>query len=197
MKQLIYTTAMLALFSTATLGQSLFGVSYDIGLPLGTTADYIGNPSFRGFGLEARSFVSDNLSVGGSFNWAVFYEEVGPQEFSKEIEGTGTAYGKQYRYINSFPIMANMHYYLGEWDETRLYVGGGLGVQKVDQRTDFGLYTINNNKWRFGFSPEVGVLIPMNFNTSLNLSAKYQYALKAGDAEAVSYLNFKIGFAFM
>lgn len=197
MKRIIFIITIVSVISTGVYAQGLFSVSYDVGLPLGGTADYIGAPSFRGFGVEARGFITDNLTYGGSFNWAVFYEEIGPKEWTNEIEGTGTAFGTQYRYINSFPIMATMHYYFGEWDDTRLYVGGGLGTQKIDQRTDFGLYTDNQNKWRFALAPEIGVLIPVNFNSSINLSAKYQYAVKAGNADAVSYLNFKIGLAFM
>lgn len=197
MRKIVYIVSIIALFSSSGFSQSLFSVSYDIGLPMGNTSDYIGNPSFRGFGIEARAFINDNLTYGGSFNWAVFYEEIGPQEWEGVIEETGTVFGTQYRYINSFPIMGTLHYYFGEWDATRLYIGGGLGAQKIDQRTDFGLYTDNKDKWRFGFAPEVGVLIPVNFNSSINLSAKYQYAVKAGDHDAVSYLNFKIGFAFM
>ncbi len=197
MKKLILIIIATTFYSTGAFAQSLFGASYDISVPLGSTSDYIGNPSFRGFGVEARVFLGDNLTYGGSFNWAVFYEEIGPQEWDGDIEETGTVYGTQYRYINSFPIMGTVHYYFGEWGATRPYIGGGLGAQKIDQRTDFGLYTDNKNKWRFGFAPEIGVLIPVNFNSSINLSAKYQYAVKAGDHESVSYLNFKIGLAFM
>ena len=195
MKKIIYLIGILVLAETSVFAQGMFGISYDIGVPLGSTSEYIGAPSFRGFGVEGRGFITDNLSYGGSFNWAVFYEEVGPDEWP--VEEFGTVYGKQYRYINSFPLMATMHYYFGEWDATRLYAGAGLGAQKIDQRTDVGIYTVNSKKWRFGFAPEVGVLIPVNFSSSLNLALKYQYAVKAGDAEAVSYLNFKIGFAFM
>lgn len=195
MKRYLYLIAIFILITTGSFAQGLFSISYDIGLPIGTTSDFIGQPSFRGFGVEGRGFITDNLSYGGSFNWAVFYEEFGPQEW--EIDETGTAYGKQYRYINSFPLMATMHYYFGEWDATRLYAGAGIGAQKIDQRTDFGLYTVNDNNWRFGFAPEVGVLIPVNFNSSINLSAKYQYAVKSGDNDAVSYISFKIGLAFM
>ena len=99
--------------------------------------------------------------------------------------------------LKKYPLMATMHYYFGEWDATRLYLGGGIGAHKIDQRTEVGLYAFNSNKWRFGAAPEVGVLIPVNFNTSINLSVKYQYAVKAGDAEAVSYMSFKIGIAYM
>ena len=198
MKRYIYITGIIVLFSTGAFAQGMFSISYDIGVPVGgTSSDFISAPSFRGFGVEGRGFITDNLSYGGSFNWAVFYEEFGPQEWDDPENDSRTAYGKQFRYINSFPLMATMHYYFGEWDATRLYAGGGLGAQKIDERTDMGLYTVNSKKWRFGFAPEVGILIPINFNSSLNLSAKYQYAVKVGDAAAVSYLNFKIGLAFM
>ena len=196
MKRYIYITGILILINTGAFAQGLFSVSYDIGLPIGGTSDFISAPSFRGFGVEGRGFITDNLSYGGSFNWAVFYEEVGPAEWNVDGDSR-TAYGKQYRYINSYPIMGTMHYYFGEWDATRFYAGAGVGAQKIDQRTDVGLYTINDKKWRLGFAPEIGVLIPISFGSSLNLSAKYQYAVKVGDSAAVSYLNFKIGFAFM
>ena len=197
MKKYIYIIAIVLSGAGTSFGQGMFSVSYDIGLPLGETSDFIGNASFRGFGIEGRAFITDNLTYGGSFNWAVFYEEFQAQEWNVEGE-TRTAYGRQFRYINSFPVMATMHYYFGEWDETRLYAGGGIGAQKIDQRLDFGIYQISKNKWRFGFAPEVGVLIPVNFNTNMNLAVRYQYAVQAGDDHpAVSYLNFKIGFAFM
>ena len=196
MRKYIYLIAVFTIISTGAFAQGMFSISYDIGLTLGGTSEYISQPSFRGFGLEGRGFITDNLSYGGAFSWAVFYEEVGPEEWTREGED-GTVYGKQYRYINSFPLMATMHYYFGEWNSTRLYAGGGIGANIVNQRTDVGIYVVKDEKWRFGLAPEVGVLIPINFNSSLNLSAKYQYAVKAGDSDAVSYLSFKIGFAFM
>ena len=197
MKRHIYLAGFLILFSSGAFAQGMFSISYDIGLPVGGTSDFISAPSFRGFGLEGRGFITDNLSYGGSFNWAVLYEEVGPEEWTIPESETSTAYGKQYRFINSYPIMGTMHYYLGEWDATRFYVGTGIGAHIVNQRTDAGLYSVDDNKWRLGFAPEVGVLIPISFGSSLNLSTKYQYAVKVGDSPAVSYLSFKIGFAFM
>jgi hypothetical protein len=50
---------------------------------------------------------------------------------------------------------------------------------------------------RFGIYPEIGVFLPISLNTAVHLAVKYQYAFKAGDNEEVSYLSFKIGFAFM
>ena len=195
MKKYILSLAFLSLASIPSFAQGIFSISYDIGLPIGGTSDYISKTSLRGFGVEGRWFATDNLSYGGSFSWAVFYEEFDAQEW--EVDDTRTVYGRQFRYINSYPLMATLHYYFGEWDATRMYAGAGIGAQKIDERTEFGIYTINKNKWRFGFAPEVGVLIPVNYSSSINLSAKYQYAVKAGDHDPVSYLSFKIGLAFM
>ncbi len=195
MKKIIYITVLSLIVSIGANAQGMMSVSYDIGVPMGGTSDFIGQTSFRGVGIEGRVFLFDYLSYGGSFNWAVFYEEVGPQEWP--LEENGTAYGKQYRYINSFPLMGTLHYYFGEWNTTRLYVGTGIGAQKINQRTDMGIYTVDQKDWRFGLAPEVGMLIPVNYNSSLNISAKYQYAVKTGKTDAVSYLSFKIGLAFM
>lgn len=196
MKKFISIAAICLLATFGAKAQGMMNISYDIGIPMGGTSDFIGQPSFRGFGLEGRVFLFDYLSYGGSFNWTVFYEETEPQEWPLE-DGSGTAYGKQYRYINSFPLMATLHYYFGEWKTTRLYMGTGIGAQKINQRTDFGLYTDNEKDWRFGLAPEVGLLIPVSYNSSLNISAKYQYAVKTGKTDAVSYLSFKVGLAFM
>lgn len=196
MKRYIYLIGVFTILSTGAFAQGMFSVSYDIGLPIGSTSDFISQASFRGFGLEGRGFITDNLSYGGSFSWAVFYEEVGPEEWNEDGDSR-TVYGKQYRYINSFPLMATMHYYFGEWDATRFYAGGGIGAQKIDQRNDVGIYTDNSKKWRFGVAPELGVLIPVSFSSSLNLAVKYQFATRVGDNDPVSYLSFKIGLAFM
>jgi hypothetical protein len=64
MRKIIYIISIIALLSSSGFSQSLFSVSYDIGLPMGNTSDYIGNPSFRGCGIEARAFINDNLTYG-------------------------------------------------------------------------------------------------------------------------------------
>lgn len=195
MKKFIYLIGLFLIIETSAFAQGMFGISYDIGVPLGNTADFIGKSSFRGFGIEGRGFITDYLSYGGSFNWAVFYEEVGPDLFTSE--DNATIYGKQFRYINSYPIMGTMHYYFGEWDETRIYAGGGIGAQIINQRTDVGLYSVEDNRWTFALAPEIGVLIPVNYNSSINLAVKYQYGVKVNDSDSFSSLTFKIGIAFM
>jgi opacity protein-like surface antigen len=194
MKKILFSI-IFALSFGPLFAQSMFSLTYDMSLPLGETSDYIGSFSARGFGIEGRSFLSDNISVGGSFGWHIFYESTGNQTFEEDNLAVN---GTQYRYINSFPLLVTGHYYTADDGDTRIYFGAGIGAVRVRQRTEMGLYAFENKSWTFGFAPEVGVLIPINFNNALNLAAKYQYALKAGDVDInVSYLSFKVGFAFM
>ncbi len=194
MRKLIFSV-IFSLSVSVVSAQSLFSITYDMSLPLGESADYLSKFSARGFGIDGRKFITDNISAGGSFGWHIFYESTGNQTFE---DGNLAVNGTQYRYINSFPIMVTGHYYTGDDGGTRIFFGAGVGTSRLIQRTEMGLYTVENKAWTFGFAPEVGVLIPYNFNNAINLSAKYHYAIKAGDLDLnVSYLTFKIGFVFM
>ncbi len=195
MKKVLYTGIFIILMSSGVQAQNMFGINYNIGLPTGSTNDFIGKPSFRGFGIDYRAFLTDYVSIGVSGDWQVFYEELPAQTWE---DGTRTTYGKQYRYINTFPILLNGHYYFNEIGNPRFYIGAGIGATVVDQRTDVGLYSIEpDDTWRFGFAPEIGLLLPLGYTTSFNISARYQYALKSGDSDAMSYLLIKVGFSFL
>ena len=87
---------------------------------------------------------------------------------------------------------------MGENGAVRAYAGLGIGTVYVDTRSDIGFFTIQDKTWRFGVQPEVGVFIPFGLTgTGVNLSAKYRYATKSSDVEALSMVSFGIGFGFM
>ena len=76
----------------------IFALTYSMGLPVGSTADYISKYSWRGFGIEGRGFVADNITLGGSFNWNVFFEEEIDATYT---DGTQSLTGNFYKYINA------------------------------------------------------------------------------------------------
>lgn len=179
---------------------SYWTFSWPISMGIGETNEFIAETSFRGFAIDGRSFLTDNISVGGAWSWEVFDEikkDLPPREVT--IDGTpGHVSGTEYRYLNTIPIFVNSHYYLGQNGSVRAYIGAGIGTVYVDQRVDKGFYTFQTKKWRFGVQPEVGVFIPFGLTgTGVNLSAKYRYATKAGDSEAVNMVSFGLGFGFM
>jgi hypothetical protein len=104
--------------STASFAQqSFWSLNYEMSFSTGEQADYISSSSFRGWGIEGRTFLTDNISVGGSFSWEVFdqiYRDLPPTDLAAVADNvTSSISGVQYRFINTLPIMANAHYYLG------------------------------------------------------------------------------------
>ncbi len=173
--------------------QGFFSTSYDMSYGLGATNSYISQPSFRGITfIDSRSFITDNISIGGSVSWHVFYKE----ESGSFTEGTTTITGNQYRYINAFPIMFTSHYYFGDGSTTTFYAGTGIGVVSFEKRTDMGLYTDGDAKWHFGIVPQVGVLIPISTSVDIHACLKYHQTFKAGDFGADQYLTLSLGFAW-
>ena len=189
---LIIVTAVL--ISSASYSQSLYSLNYTMSFGMGETADYISSPSFRGMTFEGRGFVSDQFSLGGLFTWSTFYEKLAGATVS---EGTMTLTGTQYRYINAFPILFQGHWYSNtDQYEPRIYLGAGLGPYKINQRTNLGVYSIEERNWHFGISPEVGLLFPISMDTQLNISVRYHYVFKAKDTIDHSWLGLSLGFAW-
>jgi outer membrane protein len=189
----IAITAFAFLFACGVQAQGLFGVSYDVSLGMGEQSDFVGPASFRGVTLEGRWFLNQSTSLGISAAWHVFYEDAGEESFA---DGTVTATGRQYRYINTLPLLLNGHYYTGVEGDTRFYFGGGIGLSSIDQRTDIGLYQIDHSHWHFTVAPEVGVMVPLSYFNSLLIAAKYHYSPKADDSIDFSYLSLRVGFTF-
>ena len=109
-KRKIYLTAILLLgiVFTSLAQTSLFTISYSNALPLGKTSDYIEKYSWRGISIEQRYFIERDLSVGFYIGWNVLNQKLVNYE---EDFGNGVLYGTQYRYINTWPILAVVHYH--------------------------------------------------------------------------------------
>ena len=201
MKKILLSALIIAGFAINSNAQSSYWTfSWPISMGIGTTNEYIANTSFRGFAIDGRGFLTDNISVGGAWSWEVFDEikkDLPPREVT--FDGApGHVSGTEYRYINTIPIFVNSHYHLGQNGSFRAYAGLGVGTVYVDQRTDIGFVSFQSKVWRFGVQPEIGVFIPFGLTGSgVNLSAKYRYATKTSNDIAINMVSFGIGFGFM
>ena len=52
--------------------EKLTSITWNVAFPEGDTKDFVDKTSFRGFGLQGRWFVQDQLSVGLAWEWQVF-----------------------------------------------------------------------------------------------------------------------------
>ena len=140
-------------------------------------------------------FVTDDLAVDVRFSWNTFYEAKDFETYTTE-DGTSSVTGKQFKYINTFPLTAGARYVLNSSSTFSPYFAGGLGAYKINERVDMGIYYNEDKIWHFGFYPEIGFIYDLSYKVGLNVYARYDYALKTKDATAHSYVAFGIGLHF-
>jgi outer membrane protein W len=173
--------------------------TYQISFPLGDTKDYTNATSFRGFGLDFRYTFEKNTSVGLTLGWNVF-EERRTETAQLGTQNPGAITGTQDRYLNAFPIMANVHYYFGERGGVRPYVGLNAGGIVMNQRFEIGIVALQNDGWEWGIAPEVGIIIPMDREWAIMVNGKYNYAFTGESVFETdinhSYLGLNIGFVW-
>jgi len=172
--------------------QSRWAVTYAPSVPLSNTKTFADNASGRGINVEYKKAIKENVTAGLSFGWHVFDEQTDEvvSAFGVDISGD------QFRYVNSFPMLLNVSYFLGKTGGIRPFIGADAGVYIMEHRLDVGLYTIHETNAHIGFAPEAGVAIPVRPNMSLLVTGRYNYALSAGNVDDQQYLNFGVGFAW-
>ncbi len=188
----ILLIALFAAFGSYAFAQetSLWSLTYNMNIPMGDTKDFIEKTSFRGLALEGRQFIDNNFSLGGSFGWCVFYEK--KDKLTSELNNI-TLTGTHYRYLNTYPIFVNAAYYLNEGSYIRPYLAANIGLIVTDYRNDIGLYTIRETPAKFGFAPEIGLLIETESGTGFTLNMKYNIGTETSDTEAYSSLGINVG----
>jgi outer membrane protein W len=169
-----------------------WGMEYMVGIPTSDTKGFTNDFSWRNFGIEGRYSMTNNVSLGLFFGWNVFTEQT---DSVISFEGIDVS-GDQFRYVNSFPIMATAHYYLGRPGGIRPYAGVGLGTYYIENRLDIGLSSITAKNWHLGVAPEIGLVFPVDWHVRAFLNARYNWAIKSGGIEH-TYLTIGLGFAWM
>jgi hypothetical protein len=183
--------ACIALASTGAYAQGSFAVSYPISFPMGNLHDYTTNVSFRGINMEFLKRANPRTVVGLETGWNVFYQSVDSKPYH---QGNATITGKQYRYTNVAPILAEAKFYPASSGKTaKPYAGLGVGTLYANRSTDFGLYRITNEAWQFCLRPEVGIDFKAGPGVAGFLGVKYYWAFNAHDLDGQPFLSINIG----
>lgn len=183
--------------SSFAQGGGIWNFNWDIGFPLGSTSDFIGKPSFRGFAVEGRGYVTDRLLVGGRGAWNTFYENKDWVTETLPDNPNATIHGYQRNYMNIIPLMITGHYEFG-YGAVLPYIGIGIGTYYIESRKYLGIYYVEDDAWHFGVYPEIGAVIPFgSSNTAFNINAKYNYAAKTKDTEAQSWISLGVGLSYI
>ncbi len=195
--KILLTGIFVMLFGVSSFGQGggIWNFDWNIGIPIGDTRDFIDQPSFRGFSIEGRGFVTDNMTVGGMAGWQTYYKSVG--WVTEDIGETGKIYGFKRRYLNMVPILVTWDYYFLPGN-VMPYIGLGVGTYYIESRDFLGIYYIQGEAWHFGLAPEVGVTIPFGSGgAGLNVNFKYNWAAKTQSNPSYSWLGMNIGLSYI
>jgi opacity protein-like surface antigen len=185
MKRIAWTVLLAALLvptlnTDAGARDKITILSYNVGIPVGNTEDYISETSFRGFGLDFRHFRSrgKNFTVGFTFAWQVFDQRA----TGTTVLDNGAVTGTQRRFLNTLPFLLTSHWYSSQQNNrTRIYIGAGAGTYYIEQRLDIGVSSFQENNWHFGLMGEAGIQIPLG-DVELVVGARYNYAFAAGQS---------------
>lgn len=185
-----YLPILLLIISGSAFGQGMHGLTYSIAFPVGETSDYINTLSWRGFTIDGKYFITDNMTLGWTTGWQTLYES----ESGTFVDGTQSSTGTQYRYLNILPILFTYNYFLNENGDIQPFAGLGTGTFWIESKTNMGLFSDTDDNWHFGLVPEVGVLFPVGFRSNFYFSLKYNHAFPSGESINYSYLGLNLGF---
>lgn len=198
-----YIILLVLIIGTTAMPQGyLTTVSWEVGIPVSKTSEFVNSTSYLGFGISQRKFLDKSNSVGLVLGWNNFDERVRTPINISSDRISGTISGTQLRAINVFPILLGLHHYFGPSDEIQAVIGFNTGVYFIAQRLDIGVYRFQSDNWHFGIAPELSFLIPMpDFDADFFITGKYNYAFDSGTSVGgrennfYSFWNINIGFA--
>ncbi len=175
------------------LDEWLMNINFGVGMPAGDLSDFLdGETSYRDMSIELKRVIGDHFAVGGRLGWAGFYQKFDRTTY--EFPG-GAVTSSVFNYMYIVPIQAVANYFPLADAPVQPYVGLGFGVFSNTRKTDLGLYGIDNNDWRMGITPEIGVVVPLG-DAGWGLEAKYSYNYifyNELEFDQLSYMDLKIG----
>ncbi len=171
----------------------ILNFQWNMGFGTGNTHTFVSTPSLRGVSLEGRKFITDHVTVGGRFGWQTFYKDYGKVTRTR---GTNTITGYNKKYINAMPLMATVHYYFTT-KKIYSYVGLGVGTYYMNLRDQMGMYYVSDQTWHFGFSPDVGVVVPLGHKLGATANFRYNYAVKTKDNKSRSWIGIGLGLSYI
>jgi hypothetical protein len=196
MKKSILLLALLVITiaGTANAQKSLFSLNYAVSIPTGSTSDFIDQASGRGFIAEFQIFKKRNITIGGELGHFTLYKR---EQNKVYTEGSASLSGVQYRYQQSYPILATGTYYATTEGAIKPYGSLGVGTIAHNRRIDMGIFSSEDTYWQFALRPELGILISPSDSFAFNIGAKYYQSLSGGGLDGQSNIGLNFGFVFI
>jgi len=203
MKKIIVVIFILSMSAMSFAQTGFTGVTWGLNMPMDDDMkNFVGDElTTRGLGIDLRYFIKPRISAGISFRWQVMPYETDKLISIRSDQMNGDVSGKQWRYVNAFPILANMHYYLGNRNSFQAFFGLNAGVSYIRERFEIGVFAYEASNWHFTLAPEAGFTYPISRELKAIVNLRYNYAVAAGQSitgqtRGYSYLGIDLGLAF-
>ncbi|MBL0322473.1 MAG: hypothetical protein IPP80_08895 [Ignavibacteria bacterium] len=204
MKKLLLSLAVMSTMLAGASAQDYYGSLYwSVATPTGQFRSFVNETSVAGFGIDVQWWASDHISGGlvlGYNLWSDVYRGVTQQFQYNELQGAIN--GTQVHTMNSFTMMLGGRYLFGGSRDVRPFVGLAAGTITSSQVIDVSLVRFQETNWHFGVAPSLGLLIPMGYNSMMDLSARFSYAMPSGQAlygaseNTLTFWSINAGFTF-
>jgi hypothetical protein len=194
---LVPSVALVALLvaapARADIPPTLVGVSYQLSIPIGNTANYTPPVSWRGIGLDVATFIRGDLAVGLAFGWNVFFNNTTSTIRFNNTDITGN----QDRALNVWPTLVNARWFpkISSNRDIQPYIGANIGGYIIEQYLAIGLTAVQQTHYHFGLAPEIGVFF-QNPVGAIFLNARYNMAFASGGVPFQQFLSFSLGYAW-
>lgn len=185
-----FTLVSLSVYSQGTL----IKLNYAPSLPMGSTADFTGNFSGRGFNIEFFRMTDNQKGFGVEIGNARFFEEVADQTINS---GSVAIHGNQFRTVSITPLLLQYIFIFNQTGPVRPYATFGAGLGINTQRIDMGVFVEKIQSNQFTIKPELGMMYELSDYVAIKLSGKYYQSFENSDINSQSMLGINIGFVML
>ncbi len=173
----------------------IWKLNYEMAFPTGEmNSEFINSAGWRGFSLKANWFVAENLALGAVTGYNGFYQKDARQTYTSDnVSITGT----RMKYLYTMPLLASVQYIHTQTESYNLYGSFALGPYWIQQEDQIGRFVDTTKSWKFGFNPEVGILIPFNIDVGFSAGLGYHHIFYSqNNLDNLSYISLSVGLYF-
>jgi hypothetical protein len=176
--------------SASTAGNNKYGFSLSYLMPTGDMEDYAGN------GIGGSFYVQDEIRGVLGYHLEIGYQTYGSVEkeygFLEKIEDYyyRTITVETERSINILPIRVGLMFHFLDNKSINVYAGllAGFYIRSVSFSNTF--YFDNYTETMYGYSPVLGITLPLNNSGKSRLRLGFAYDSYVGELEGLKPLSF-------
>ncbi|MBT3174451.1 MAG: hypothetical protein HN336_06350 [Lentimicrobiaceae bacterium] len=173
----------------------MLSIQWNVSTPIGELKNLTDKTTLNGISIDYRHCYKRNIIIGGRTGWQKFFEDKGITNLENNSTST---YVNVENKVSIAPILIVMDYMIPS-EKFIPYLGIGVGAYFISTSNSYDrTLEQSNNSFHFGVSPEAGISIPFIIsNFGLNISTRYNFALKTSETITFSWFDFNVGLSFM